>query len=258
MPVLNKRNIVISCFSLLSIFCMLGFITFLLFLSSDLPQTFMELLVHPNILIPLSSILFSFFSVYFIKKFFIRNTRAEVFFFVIFLLSLSFDGVRSIIFIFQLLVKPDIYSVYLSRILIFGKMMGVFSLLCFSMMNIETEYKPFATLCSFALIISFFIAAIVPLSPVRAASSVYLPGQMIFRNSIILLMFIIILTLIFNYLQNRNWEYLNLAVSILLIFIGSWILFFTISYLWAFLGMCFLTTGTIFVTYRIHKLYLWY
>ena len=61
----------------------------------------------------------------------------------------------------------------------------------------------------------------------------------------------------FNYIQNRNWEYLNLAVSMVFILAGSHTLFYTASPLGAIIGMALLATGTVFISYRIHKLYLW-
>ena len=54
-----------------------------------------------------------------------------------------------------------------------------------------------------------------------------------------------------------TWEYLNLAVSMIFILAGSHTLFYTASALGAIIGMALLATGTVFISYRIHKLYLW-
>jgi hypothetical protein len=121
MAVLSKRNIIITCFNIFSAVFILCFIGLLAYLSKDLPQTFNQMLLNPNVLIPIITILFSVFSVFFIRKFFLQNTRAEIFFFLIFLLTLNFDGIRSIIYILEQLDKPEAYVLLLTRVAYFGK-----------------------------------------------------------------------------------------------------------------------------------------
>ena len=257
MAVLSKRNIIISCFNIFSAVFIMFFIGLLAYLSKDLPQTFTQMIMSPNVLIPIITILFSVFSVFFIRKFFLQNTRAEIFFFLIFLLTLNFDGIRSIIFILEQLDKPESYVLILTRVAYFGKILGVFVLLCFALMTINTEYKPFATLLSAVLLLALFVAILVPFTPNKGNNSLFIPGLDYFFTSLLIIKILTVLTLVFNYLQNRNWEYLNLAVSMIFILIGSHTLFYTTSLFGAVLGMALLTTGTVFISYRIHKLYLW-
>ena len=257
MAVLSKRNIIITCFNIFSAVFIMFFIGLLAYLSKDLPQTFSEMLINPNVLIPSITILFSVFSVFFIRKFFLQNTRAEIFFFLIFLLTLNFDGIRSIIYILEQLDKPESYVLILTRVAYFGKIVGIFVLLCFAFMTINTEYKPFATLLSAVLLLALFVAILLPFNPTKGRNALFIPGLDYFYTALIIIKVLTVLILVFNYLQNRNWEYLNLAVSMIFILIGSHTLFYTASPLWAVIGMALLTTGTVFISYRIHKLYLW-
>ena len=257
MAVLSKRNIIITCFNIFSAIFILFFIWLLAYLSKDLPQTFSQMIISPNVLIPIITILFSVFSVFFIRKFFLQNTRAEIFFFLIFLLTLNFDGIRSIIYILEQLDKPESYVLILTRLAYFGKILGVFALLCFAMMTVDTEYKPFATLLSAMVLLSLFVAILLPFSPAKGNNSLFIPGLDYFYTALLIVKVLTVLTLVFNYIQNRNWEYLNLAVSMIFILSGSHTLFYTASPLGACLGMALLTVGTVFISYRIHKLYLW-
>ena len=257
MAVLSKRNIIITCFNIFSAVFIMFFIGLLAYLSKDLPQTFSEMLINPNVLIPSITILFSVFSVFFIRKFFLQNTRAEIFFFLIFLLTLNFDGIRSIIYILEQLDKPESYVLILTRLAYFGKILGVFALLCFAMMTVDTEYKPFATLLSAMVLLSLFVAILLPFSPAKGNNSLFIPGLDYFYTALLIVKVLTVLTLVFNYIQNRNWEYLNLAVSMIFILSGSHTLFYTASPLGAVIGMALLATGTVFISYRIHKLYLW-
>ena len=257
MAVLSKRNIIITCFNIFSAVFIMFFIGLLAYLSKDLPQTFSEMLINPNVLIPSITILFSVFSVFFIRKFFLQNTRAEIFFFLIFLLTLNFDGLRSIIYILEQLDKPESYVLILTRLAYFGKILGVFALLCFAMMTVDTEYKPFATLLSAMVLLSLFVAILLPFSPAKGNNSLFIPGLDYFYTALLIVKVLTVLTLVFNYIQNRNWEYLNLAVSMIFILSGSHTLFYTASPLGAVIGMALLATGTVFISYRIHKLYLW-
>ena len=257
MAVLSKRNIIITCFNIFSAIFIFCFIGLLAYLSKDLPQTFSEMIINPNVLIPIITILFSVFSVFFIRKFFLQNTRAEIFFFLIFLLTLNFDGIRSIIYILEQLDKPESYVLILTRLAYFGKILGVFVLLCFAMMTIDTEYKPFATLLSAVILLALFVALLMPFTPNKGDNALFIPGLDYYYTALLIIKILTVLTLVFNYLQNRNWEYLNLAVSMIFILAGSRTLFYTASVLGAIIGMALLTTGTVFISYRIHKLYLW-
>ena len=257
MAVLSKRNIIITCFNIFSAVFIMCFIGLLAYLSKDLPQTFGELLTNPNVLIPSITIIFSVFSVFFIRKFFLQNTRAEIFFFLIFLLTLNFDGIRSIIFILEQLDKPEAYVLLLTRVAYFGKIVGIFVLLCFALMTINTDYKPFATLLSAVLLLALFVAILLPFTPNKGNNALFIPGLDYFFTAMLIIKLLTVLTLVFNYIQNRNWEYLNLAVSMVFILTGSYTLFYTASIIGAILGMSLLITGTVFITYRIHKLYLW-
>ncbi|MBQ3319831.1 MAG: hypothetical protein IJM77_05900 [Spirochaetia bacterium] len=257
MAVLSKRNIVITSFNIFSAVFILFFIGLLAYLSKDLPQTFSEMLINPNVLIPCITVLFSVFSVFFIRKFFLQNTRAEIFFFLIFLLTLNFDGIRPIIYILEQLDKPESYVLILTRIAYFGKILGVFVLLCFALMTINTDYKPFTTLLSAVLLLAMFVAVLLPFNPTKGSNALFIPGLDYFYTALTIIKILTVLTLVFNYVQNRNWEYLNLAVSMIFILTGSHTLFYTASPFGAVLGMALLTTGTVFISYRIHKLYLW-
>ena len=257
MAVLSKRNITIIGFNIFSAIFILCFIGLLAYMSRGLPQTFLEMITSPNVLIPSITMIFSVFSVFFIRKFFLQNTRAEIFFFLIFLLTLNFDGIRAIIYILEQMDKPEYYVLILTRAAYFGKILGVFVLLCFAMMTLDTEYKPFATLLSAVLLLALFVAILMPFAPTKGRNALFIPGLDYFFTALLIIKMLTVLTLVFNYIQKRNWEYLNLAVSMIFILSGSHILFYTAAPLWAFLGIGLLATGTIFISYHIHKLYLW-
>lgn len=257
MVAFSKRNIIVVFSNFLSGAFLICFLGLLFVLSKDLPQTFLELLIAPNILIPTISIIYSVLSVYFIRKFFLKHTRAEIFFFLLFLLTINFDGIRSVVFIFEQLDKPVAYSMLLTRVAYFGKILGIFSLLSFALMSNDSEYKPFTALCSIAVILSMFLANLMPFSPVKGTNALFLPGQAAFGNSMIFLMIITFILLVSIFIQNRNFEYLNMAVSVIFMFVGSSVLFYSSTFLPALFGLILLTAGTVFISYRIHRLYLW-
>ena len=257
MAVLSKRNIIITGLNILSAGFIIFFWTLLAYLSKDLPQTFAQMILNPNVLIPSITLIFAVLAVFFIRKFFLQTTRAEIFFFMIFILTLSFDGIRPVIYILEQLEKPEEYILLLTRIAYFGKILGIFSLLCFALMTTESDYKPFSTILNIAIVIAMFIAVRMPFSQIKGTNALFIPGLRLFFYSISALKILTVLTLVFNAIQNRNWEYLNLAVSIIFLFIGSHTLFYTASIIQASAGMILIITGTVFISYRIHKLYLW-
>jgi len=257
MAVLSKRNIIITSFNIFSAGFIIFFWSLLAYLSKDLPQTFAQMILNPDVLIPSVTLIFAVLAVFFIRKFFLQTTRAEIFFFLIFLLTLNFDGIRPVIYILEQLGKPEEYILMLTRIAYFGKILGVFSLLCFALMTTEPDYKPFATILNIAIIVAMFIAALMPFSQEKGTNALFIPGLEMFVYSILALKILTVLTLMFNAIQNRNWEYVNLAVSFIFIFDGSYLLFYTASFITAAAGMLLTIAGTVFISYRIHKLYLW-
>lgn len=257
MVAFNKRNIIVIFSNFLSAAFLICFMWLLFILSKDLPETFLELIIAPNVMIPTISLIFSVLSVYFIRKFFLKHTRAEIFFFLLFLLTINFDAIRSVVFLFEQLGKPEEYTILLSRVAYFGKILGIFSLLSFALMSNDSEYKPFTALCSLTVILSLFMAYMLPFAPEKGQNALFLPGQAAFFNTMIFIMIITFVLLVSVFVQNRNFEYLNMAVSTVFMFVGSSVLFFTASFLPALFGLVLLTTGTVFISYRIHKLYLW-
>ena len=117
--------------------------------------------------------------------------------------------------------------------------------------------KALSLVLAVLLLLALFVAILLPFTPNKGSNSLFIPGLDYFFTSLLIIKILTVLTLVFNYIQNRNWEYLNLAVSMIFILTGSHTLFYTTSIFGAVLGMALLTTGTVFISYRIHKLYLW-
>lgn len=196
---------------------------------------------------------------YLLRRYFLKTSAPEVFFFTIFALSLCFEGVRSIELYFLYLNVPTLYGVILTRVVYFGYFLGAFCLLGSSLYAAGVQYPKYANPLGIAALISFALAYVVPIDSLAPFPNLlFRIGNQATTQTISLVLGL--LTLLSYALAAANGgaaERLPIVFAVLLVLVGRDMLFYLSGPAGVITGGVLLTVGTIVYGIRNYRLYLW-
>jgi hypothetical protein len=205
-----------------------------------------------------ASILFAFSIITSLLLFhyFKKKISPEIFFFILFILSLSLQSVR--LFQFQLLLMnmSPFFGVIVTRFYHFFRLFGVFCLFASSLFPIGVKFQKFGTILLTILLLSFTIAALMPIDPTTMDNNfLYRVGD----NTSIQIMTISVRVLtIINFtrvaLTTKSRNYLLILIASFLIIAGDMLLLVLPIPLIAF---SFILAGTLIYSRSIYNYYLW-
>ncbi len=213
----------------------------------------------PNYIYSVLLIIYAMAVMIYVRTFFYKTNSHEIFFFMLFLLTIMFESSRSLIVILKYLDSPSSYIMFLSRTAYFGKICGTAALFAAALFSSEIETRKLDTPIIIIVVLSFLLSSSIPLSDNLLQNSYYSPG--FFNYFIFALIFIDILTIIIFFIiffQKKNREYLLLALSILLISSGREISFYFSSIEYFSIGIIFMIIGAVLYSNNLHSIYKWY
>ncbi len=185
-----------------------------------------------------------------------KSGSTEIFFFALFLASLSFEGLRYTSFIFYTAEIPSFLHTIITRIIYFGRFMSIFFLLCSSLYACEIRYHKFMNLSGLVVVLSFAIAYLISLDGSRFMST------FLYRLNDELGIFLIISTTslfsIINFVIaaiKRDFRFLYVAFACLLIVTGQEILYFSGNFI-TIIALASIVIGIIVYYREIDKIYL--
>ncbi|MDX9800360.1 MAG: hypothetical protein RBT69_03375 [Spirochaetia bacterium] len=212
-----------------------------------------------NYIYSLILIIYALAGILSVRTFFYKTNSLEIFFFMLFLLSIIFESSRSFIIILEYLNSPSSYIMFLSRAAYFGKIFGTGALFTSALFSSAIETRKLDTHVIAIVVLSFLLSSSIPLSDNLLQNSYYRPG--FFNYFIFSLIFIDILTAIIFlviFFQKKNREYVLLAISILLITFGRELSFYFSSPVYFTAGIIFMVIGTFLYSGNLHSIYKWY
>ncbi len=256
---ISKRNIffVASNIILILVFIITASVPIVIGQKTDIPYS--VIFYSADFLLPLILLLFSIIAIYLIRYSFLITNSSEIFFFVLFLISLVFDVSRSLIAAFSYLKFPEYYMLFISRICYFGRFLGLLSLFLSALFSADVETRKTETATAIIILISYILSSSIPFSTYKLATMIQQPGYFsYFAFSILSIEILTVLIFILNYLQSGNSEYIGLSASMFLIFAGREITFFTSEPVLFISGLIALAAGALFFSGKIHYIYSWY
>ncbi|RKX76539.1 MAG: hypothetical protein DRP87_11595 [Spirochaetes bacterium] len=215
--------------------------------------------LHAYTVCSLSLFIFSIAAGILLRKYFKKTTSAEMFFFTIFILSLSFSAFRTTILFIQMNNMSFYYGMFLTRVVYFGRFFGIFSLLSSGLFSTGIKYQKFSIFLGFSFLISFYLAYSIPVdATVFGKSLLYKIGN---GREIHIAFWIIEGIVVLNYLLalylKGNREYLFMGGSLFITIAGHELLFFFFSIYLVVTGFILLLCGTIIFARRNRVMYLW-
>jgi len=230
---------------------------------ADFMQVFLSRFLNANYLAVHSSIimvvLFSFVGIILIYSFFEQTSAPEILYIAFFTVSFAFEPIR---LVFPLGVIYDIPSFYLlaaSRVLIFARYFGLFSLFTASVCAAGLEVQKFRNI----LMIIFFASLVITFgAPID--TQVWDTGLNVIRGYTF--MFTMIEIVIFvttvagffvavNVRSSKEYTYIGIGVALALI--GRGLLLRTDNWACPVPGIFLLSFGTWLICSKLHKIHLW-
>ena len=231
--------------------------------SGGIVLRFIEDFIGPSPYVPfwtmLGAAVYSFIGVIFIYYFFEKTQSPEILFIGLFVVSLSFEFTRIMIPLKQVLVFSSLYLVTLSRVLLFGRYFGLFSLFAASVyaagLDAQKQQNGFFVVVLAALI----IALRVPIDSLVWDSSLKMLNGYGSMFAIVEagILVVTVITFVISAYTRSSRSYLLIALGTFLVYSGRNILISSDTWITLVPGLLLLAASTWFVCERLHREYLW-
>ena len=205
------------------------------------------------------SVLYAFIAITLIYYFFEKTFAPEILFIAFFAASFSLETVRLIIPFGQLHDVPSLYLLAASRILLFSRYYGIFSLFAASVYAAGLEVQKQRTMILAVTIATLVIALGVPIDTQTWDSSLnMINGYLSMFRLIETGTFLITVISFFIAANTRgSQEYTFIGTGAALAFLGRNLLIFADTWAGPLSGILFLAVGTWIICVRLHRIYLW-
>ena len=256
----NTLLVIIGIIAVILIF--LAIVPYILYKTGEMENLYIayqKLYTSNNYIFGFMIILYAAINLFTLRSFFYKTNSAEIFFFMIYLITLVFESSRSIILILKELNSSFVYIMFLSKLAYFSKMCGVFAFFASALASSNIRINKLNMPLIVIIVLSLMFSSTIPLSDKILDNNYYMPG--FFTYYLFTLFFIELLTVlifVINYFQKKNSEYFFLALSIILIAVGREITFYIVSIPYFSIGMLLMIGGTILFSYKLREIYKWY
>jgi hypothetical protein len=199
---------------------------------------------------------FSIISSLLLFHYFKKKISPEIFFFILFILSLSLQSIRLFQFQLLLLNVSPFFGVIITRLYYFFKLFGLFCLFASSLFPVGIKFQKFGTILISILLISFTISALMPIDSTSMNSYfLYNIGD---SSSILLMTLSIRILTIVNLtrvaITTKSRNYVLVLIAAALIIAGDELLLLLPIPLVAFF---MISIGTVMYSRSIYNYYLW-
>lgn len=203
--------------------------------------------------------LVSFVFIVYVHFAFRKIQSTEMFFFEVFLFSISFESLRLLIplYSFSSFILVELSAI--SRLLYFFRFLGIFSLLAMSLFSIKVVTRQIFPITFLIFFLSLILSMSSPMDGTYI-NPLFMAGKLYLRRHIILFFscsLFLILSMIISYFYNGIRERLYMIVSMICLLIGYFVLLYAQSYFTLLLSGLLFAAGVFSTVKNIHSIYLW-
>jgi hypothetical protein len=205
------------------------------------------------------AVLFSFISIIMIYRFFEKTQSPEILFIAIFVLSLSTESMRIITPLKTAYETPGLYLLIGSRLLLFGRHIGLFALFTASVYATGLEVQKQRNVLFVIAVAALIIALGVPIDTLSWDSSFSMVSGYtnIFRVVETGVFLITIVSFFMAAYSRGAGEFIFIGIGSFLAFTGRNLLLGADTWVSPFVGLALLASGTWLMCTKLHKVYLW-
>jgi hypothetical protein len=204
-------------------------------------------------------VLFSLAGIIMILSFFEQTSAPEILYIAFFTVSFAFETIRIILPLQSIYDIPSFYTLLASRVLLFARFFGIFSLFAAGICAAGLEVQMTRN-----VILVIIVAALVLIGvPIDAQSwDTSLNVIYGFNSMVGLIEIIVFLTTIVSFLIAVNVrgsrEYAYIGIGIMIALVGRYLLLYFDNWAGPIPGILMLSFGTWFACSKLHKIYLWF
>lgn len=256
---LTSRNIVhiIGLFVVLFFFSLLLGLLYLFFYGAEAPFPLSQSM-YLNLGSVLFLTVFSLIGWFIIRSYFKKTASAEMFFFMFFVISLSFETVRILQILLIIYEEAMFLGNLLTRIVFFGRFFGLLCLFFSGLFSSWLEFQRIGLVLSVSLLLPFALSSAVPVGTEIQADLMYILGS---RNEVMLVVIALEVFCVLNYIFAavflKQKESLMVALGMAFVVGGRELMFFAPQLVFIIIGSICLILGSIVFGRKIHALYLW-
>ncbi|MDR3138432.1 MAG: hypothetical protein LBT95_02030 [Treponema sp.] len=221
---------------------------------------FLQSAPHASFASMTGAVVYAFITIILVYYFFEQTQSPEILFFAIFVISFSFEGIRVMVPLKIIYGLPMVYLMMGSRILLFARYFGIFSLFTASVYASGLEVQKQRNTLLVITVADLMIALGVPIDGFVWDSSLSMISGYPGMFNMVELGVIVISTLSFfvSAYSRGTKEYLLIGLGSLLVFFGRNMLLSTDTWVTLLPGLLLLALGTWFVCTQLHRVYLWF
>ncbi|GHU72713.1 hypothetical protein FACS189450_11020 [Spirochaetia bacterium] len=206
-----------------------------------------------------AAVIYAFVTLILIYYFFEKTQSPEILFFALFVLSFSFEGMRFMVPLQKLRQIPSLYLLMASRVLLFGRFFGIFSLFTASVFAAGLEMQKQQNIIMITAFITLVITLGIPIDVLTWDTSYcmitgYTSMSRMVEAGILL---ITMLSFFISAHTRGSREYILIGAGSFLVFLGRNLLLSADTWVTPLPGLLALAAGTWFICTRLHKVYLW-
>ncbi|MCL2600815.1 MAG: hypothetical protein FWD88_06510 [Treponema sp.] len=203
--------------------------------------------------------LYALLSIVFIYFFFEKTQAPEIFFVAFFAASFAPEVLRLVLPLGRVYEIPSLYLLMASRIILFGRYFGIFSLFAASVYAAGYQSQQQRNAVLIIVATALFVSLSVPVDTQTWDSSLtMISGYASMFGLIGIGTFLITVASFFIAARQRgSGEFIFIGIGSVLALIGRNILLRTDTWVGLPIGMLFLAAGTWLICTRLHRIYLW-
>lgn len=212
---------------------------------------------HTNQIILLINTILALIGTILVYLFFKKSLPSEVMLYIIFLSSLSMQGIRTIDFLIE--VESFMVPILIGRISIFFKYMGLLSLLGASLFSYSIKKQKVGSWIILSILGSIIISTIIHFNT-GIIENTLLPKIIFEKEEMVITIFILLIsvsTLIKSGFDAKNRDYIYLGLSISALSLSLTLTFISLNLMSGILIITFLIIGSILFIKSMHNITLW-
>ena len=206
-----------------------------------------------------AAVLYSLVSIILIYYFFEKTQSPEILYIAFFSISLSFEAARLILPLHFIHNIPSFYQLAASRLLLFGRYFGVFSLftasVCAAGFDVQKSRSVILSILFVTLII--VVGTHIDTQSWDTSLNTAVGFSSLFRFVEGATLIITVISFFASASIRGSKEYIYVGIGALLAMTGRNILLYTDNWAGPASGILLLTVGTWFICDRLHRIYLW-
>jgi len=253
---INTRNKTILSGLGLAVLLFCGFLVSVILI---LKQTSAEI----NLLITLASLalelVFAIAAILILYFSFNKTKSPEIFFFIIFLLSMSFNSLKASFVLVNILDFAPYYSGLLTRAVYFGRFFGTLAVLVSGLFCLGAEYQRIEIYLGVTFLLAFTLSAAITIDLTETeAHLLYRMGN---NTELLIISALFLCFGVFNYIlyavQNSSKDHVLMAVGLALVIGGREVIFFSRNLIALIVAYIMLIGGAMLFGGRNRAVHLW-